>query len=115
MTPFPAPDRARTPELKAVIWKLSLGSLIILSLVILAAAIAIGKVQENTSYGLIPVLTIVGKFCLDFSEWCFRGGRMHDELGPAPSVKQLEITSPPAPPAVAEQTTQLPKPSELKT
>ncbi len=29
----------------------------------------------KTSYGLVPVLGILGKVALDFSEWAFRGGR----------------------------------------
>ena len=53
-------------------WKLLLGSLIVVAMAILAGFIALGRVEEKTSYGLAPVLTILGKFVLDFSEWAFR-------------------------------------------
>ena len=63
-----------------VLWKMVIGGVILISLVFLAGAIALGKVEEKTSYGLTPILTILGKFVLDFSEWAYRGaGRRKDE------------------------------------
>ncbi len=55
-------------------YRFILGSLIVASLMVLAIAIALGKVEEKTSYGLVPVVTILAKVALDFSDWCFRRG-----------------------------------------
>jgi hypothetical protein len=99
MTPF-SRDNPRPPTLKAVIWKLFLGSMVILAMVGLALSIALGQVHENSSYGLIPVMSIIGKFVLDFSEWAFRGSRMSDELGrPEPPKAPVPPEEPPPPPA----------------
>jgi O-antigen ligase len=53
-------------------YRFILGSLIVGTLVVLAVAIALGHVEEKTSYGLVPVVTILAKVALDFSEWAFR-------------------------------------------
>ncbi len=53
-------------------WKLVLGSLVLAGLIVLAVAVAMGKVEEKTSYGLVPILSLLGKVVLDFSEWAFR-------------------------------------------
>jgi hypothetical protein len=50
-------------------YRFILGSLIVGTLVV---AIALGHVEEKTSYGLVPVVTILAKVALDFSEWAFR-------------------------------------------
>lgn len=49
-----------------------LGAVVLLGLISLAVAIALGKVEEKTSYGLTGVVTILGKVALDFSGWAFR-------------------------------------------
>jgi len=53
-------------------YKFALGALIVVGLMALATAVALGKVEEKTSYGLVPILGILGKMALDFSEWAFR-------------------------------------------
>jgi hypothetical protein len=53
-------------------YRFILGAIIMLGLMALAVAVAMGKVEEHSSYGLIPILGILGKVALDFSEWCFR-------------------------------------------
>lgn len=53
-------------------WRLSLGTLVIICLIVLAGCIAVGRVEEKTSFGLSPILMMLGKFTLDFSEWAFR-------------------------------------------
>ena len=60
-------------------YRFILGSLIVGSLLVLAIAIALGKVEEKTSYGLVPVMTVIAKVALDFSEWAFRGGSDKDK------------------------------------
>ena len=60
-------------------YRFILGSLIVASLMILAIAIALGKVEEKTSYGLVPVVTILAKVALDFSEWAFRKSKEDKE------------------------------------
>ena len=52
-------------------YRLAIGSLIITGLLALAAAIALGKVEEKTSFGLTAILAILGKMALDFSQWAF--------------------------------------------
>ncbi len=44
----------------------------------LAVAIALGHVEEKSSYGLVPVVTILAKVALDFSEWAFRSRKEED-------------------------------------
>lgn len=53
-------------------YRFILGATIVGALLLLAIAIALGKVEEKTSYGLVPVVTILAKVALDFSEWAFR-------------------------------------------
>ena len=59
-------------------YRFILGATIVGALLLLAIAIALGKVEEKTSYGLVPVVTILAKVALDFSEWAFRN-RKEDE------------------------------------
>jgi hypothetical protein len=52
-------------------------------------AIALGHVEEKTSYGLVPVVTILAKVALDFSEWAFRPRdkpEVKDNAGDKPSA-----------------------------
>jgi hypothetical protein len=81
--------------------------MVLLAMVGLAVAIALGQVKEQTSYGLVPVVTIIGKFVLDFSEWAFRGGRMHEEL---PRSTPPAAATAEAKPAVMEETPEPAKP-----
>jgi hypothetical protein len=60
-------------------YKLILGSILLIGLIVLASALAFGKVEEKTSYGLTPLLAIIGKVTLDFSEWAFRGSKSDKE------------------------------------
>lgn len=53
-------------------YRFILGSIILIGLLTLACAVALGKVEEKTSYGLTPLLAILAKVVLDFSEWAFR-------------------------------------------
>ena len=53
-------------------YKFALGALLVLGLMVLAVEVALGHVEEKTSYGLVPILGILGKMALDFSEWAFR-------------------------------------------
>lgn len=52
-------------------YRFILGSLILIGLLVLAVAVALGKVEEKTS-GLTPIMAILAKVALDFSEWAFR-------------------------------------------
>jgi hypothetical protein len=49
-----------------------IGAVVLGSLSVLATAVALGKVEEKTSFGLTAILAILGKVALDFSEWAFR-------------------------------------------
>ncbi len=56
-------------------YRFILGALIVGGLMVLAIFVALGKVEEKTSYGLVPIVTILAKVALDFSDWAFRGER----------------------------------------
>lgn len=47
------------------------GVALLLTLAILAALIALGKVEEESSYGLMPVLTALATLSGAFSNWAF--------------------------------------------
>ncbi len=56
-------------------WKLAIGAVLTLGLLSLSAAIALGHVEEKSSFGLTAIFALLGKVELDFSDWCFRGNR----------------------------------------
>jgi hypothetical protein len=84
-------------------WKITLGASIILSLVILGALIAMGKVQEASSFGLTPILGFLGKFAVDFSGWAFQQPGATPALAPGPAAPPAtpETAPPPTPQAAA--------------
>ncbi len=59
-------------------YKLGLGSILLVGLLVLAVAVALGHVEEKTSYGLVPIMSLLGKVILDFSEWAFRSNKPKD-------------------------------------
>ncbi len=60
-------------------YRFIVGSLVVVALLVLAIFVALGHVEEKTSYGLMPILAILGKFALDFSEYAFRARKEKDE------------------------------------
>lgn len=60
-------------------WKMLFGFSLLLLLAILAAAIALGKVEEKTSYVLVQVLTILGVLGGGFANWAFGQKRDKEE------------------------------------
>ncbi len=54
-------------------YRFAIGSTIVVALLVLASAIALGHVEEKSSFGLTAVLAIIGKLALDFSQWAFPG------------------------------------------
>ncbi len=68
-------------------YRFILGSLIVIALVVLAIAVALGKVEERTSYGLVPILTILAKVALDFSDWMYRGSSQARNADPADTTQ----------------------------
>lgn len=56
-------------------WKMIFGSVLLMALVLLAAAIALGKVTEQESFGLVQILTILGILGAKFADWAFGGGK----------------------------------------
>ena len=59
-------------------YRFILGAIMVFSILALAGAIALGHVEEKTSFGLGAVLSIVGKLALDFSEWAFRNRKENE-------------------------------------
>jgi hypothetical protein len=52
-------------------WKMIFGFLLLTSLIGLAAAIAIGRVEESTSHGLREIIAIIGTLSGAFCGWAF--------------------------------------------
>lgn len=44
----------------------------------LALAIALGRVEEKTSYGLMPLLTALSTLAGGFAQWAFSSGKKDD-------------------------------------
>ena len=57
--------------MRLAIMKLIFGFLLLSSLIILAAVIAIGKVTEAESHGLMPLVTALATLAGGFSNWAF--------------------------------------------
>lgn len=60
-------------------YRFILGAVIVVGLMALAGAIALGHVEEKTSFGLTGIMAILGKVALDFSEYAFRSRSKDDE------------------------------------
>lgn len=71
----PAPDPKWLPFLKVVF-----GFLLLIALAILAAIIAIGKVEQNTSYGLDYILGGLTVMCGGFVQWAFGQVGKHEDV-----------------------------------
>lgn len=54
-------------------YRFILGAIMVFSILALAGAIALGHVEEKTSFGLGAV-----KLALDFSEWAFRNRKENE-------------------------------------
>lgn len=53
------------------LFRLIFGYLLLFILAVLAAAIALGKVEESTSYGLMPLVTSLSTLAGAFAGWAF--------------------------------------------
>jgi hypothetical protein len=63
-------------------YKMIFGLVLLVSLVGLAAAFGMGRIEEKTSYGLMPIITTLSTLAGLFGGWAFRG--KHDDLPPPP-------------------------------
>jgi len=54
------------------------GFLLLLLLAVLAAIIALGKVEQNTSYGLQYILGALSTLAGGFAQWAFSSKDKHD-------------------------------------
>ena len=52
-------------------YRMALGAVIVGGLMALGVCMALGRVEEKTSYGLTAVVAIVAKVALDFSSWAY--------------------------------------------
>ena len=66
--------------------KMLFGLLLLLSLVALAVAFGLGKVEEKTSYGLMPIITTLSTLAGLFGGWAFR----ETNDNPPPRVEKKE-------------------------
>ena len=51
--------------------KILFGFLLLVAMIALAAVIALGKVTEHESYGLMPIITALATLAGGFSNWAF--------------------------------------------
>ncbi len=58
------------PDLQRMIF----GFLLLLILAVLTARVALGKVEEATSYGLMPLITCLATLSGAFANWAFGAG-----------------------------------------
>lgn len=68
--------------------KLLFGFLLLVCLAALTAAIALGHVEENTSYGLIPIITCLATLAGSFSNWAFGSTNNPEKKEPPPPPKE---------------------------
>lgn len=59
--------------------RMTFGFLLLAILAALTAAIALGRVEEKTSYGLMPLLTTLSTIGGMFEQWAFGGKRGNDK------------------------------------
>jgi hypothetical protein len=64
--------------------KMLFGLLLLISLVTLAVAFGLGRVEEKTSYGLMPIITTLSTLAGLFGGWAFR----ETNDNPPPRLKQ---------------------------
>jgi len=64
--------------------KMIFGLVLLVSLVGLAVAFGLGKIEEKTSYGLMPIITTLSTLAGLFGGWAFR------ETNDVPSTKEGE-------------------------
>ena|ERR1700743_22366 len=84
MKAFPLPFKAlslrqMTPDTRWIpLLKIFFGYTALLTLALLAAAIALGKVEEKTSFGLQYILGALTVLCGGWSQWAFAGSRREE-------------------------------------
>ena len=59
--------------------KMLFGMVLLLTLAILAGLIALGSVEEKSSYGLMPVLTALATLSGGFANWAFGQDKENDQ------------------------------------
>ena len=55
------------------------GFLLLIILATLTARVALGRVEEATSYGLMPLITCLATLSGAFAQWAFSGKKDDDE------------------------------------
>ncbi len=64
---------------KSDLLRMVFGFSLLLILAGLALAIAVGHVEEKTSYGLMPLLTALATLSGGFAQWAFSTGKDRDK------------------------------------
>ena len=52
-------------------WRMWLGAVLVIGLLAMAVLFGLGQVQEQTSFGLTQILTIVSTIALGWAQWAF--------------------------------------------
>lgn len=75
-----APDHGWLPFLKMLFGFAALATLAAFCVAAFCVIIAVGNVSEQTSYGLMPIITCLAALCGGFTQWAF-GGKSDDRNG----------------------------------
>lgn len=74
-------------------WRFGIGGMAVFGLIAMGFAFGLGRVEEQTSFGLIPVLSFLGMVVGRFAEWAY----YRLEPGSKPSaIPDSSGTAPPA-------------------
>ena len=71
---IPPPDPGWMPYVK-----LAFGFALLLVLAVLAAIVALGKVEQNTSFGLTYILGGLTAMAGGWAQWAYGGSKRHDK------------------------------------
>lgn len=78
-------------------WRMILGAVLIIGLLTMAILFGLGTVQEQTSFGLTQILTIISTIALGWAQWAFPHA-LRLLSGGEDANKQPKEARPPAPP-----------------
>ena len=73
--------------------KILYGFMLLVMLASLAVVIALGKVEQSTSYGLLPIITALATLSGAFAQWAFGSGNQGNQ-GNQPKPPESEDKQP---------------------
>lgn len=82
--------------------KMIFGFILLLSLVALLGVIALFKVHEDSSYGLLPLIATLSTLAGAFANWAFGHAPTKEPEGPTPTSPPKEQAQPQPPDSIGE-------------